>query len=101
MKMVAASPLPARAGSLQSFRAAIAHIEGNDAKAVAALRAALPLLETYKMPGPAAAVRWQLGRLVGGDEGAALIEDARAWLRKIGAVSPERMVAFGMPGIGD
>ena len=53
------------------------------------------------MIGAAAAVRWQLGQLVGGDEGAALIEGARAWLRKIGAVSPERMVACGMPGIGD
>jgi hypothetical protein len=71
------------------------------ADAIAELRAALPLLETYNMIGPAAAVRWQLGRLVGGDEGAALIERSRAWLCEIGAVSPERMIGVGMPGIGD
>ena len=53
------------------------------------------------MIGPAAAVRWQLGRILGGDEGAALIAGSRAWLREIGAVSAERMVAVGMPGIGD
>jgi hypothetical protein len=71
------------------------------ADAIAELRAALPLLETYNMIGPAAAVRWQLGRLVGGDEGAALIERSRAWLCEIAAVSPERMIGVGMPGIGD
>jgi hypothetical protein len=100
MKLIAASPLPARAGSLQSFHAALAHLEGNDDKAIAALRAALPLLEKFNMIGPAQAVRWQLGRLVGGDEGAALIEGARTRLRAMGAVSPERIVALGMPGIG-
>jgi serine/threonine protein kinase len=101
MKTIAASPLPARAGSLASFRAAVAHLEGDDERAVAELRSALPLLDRLRMVGPAAAVRWRLGQLLGGDEGTALLDDARAWFASLRAVRPERMVACGMPGIGD
>ena len=100
MKLVAKSPLPARHGLLASFRAVIAHIEGDDEKAIDALRAALADFESYKSIGPAMGARWQLGRLVGGDEGAKLIETARAWLRDIDAVNPERMAAVAMPGFG-
>lgn len=99
LKVVAAAPLPARTGTVHSFRAVIAHLEGSDAKAINELRMALPLLEKFNSFGAAAAARWQLGRLVGGDEGAALVEQARAWLQGMRAVRPERMVAWGMPGI--
>jgi eukaryotic-like serine/threonine-protein kinase len=96
---IAASPLPAKAPWLVATRAVIAHLEGNDAKAIALLRAALPLLDADQLLGPAVAARWQLGRLLGGDEGAALIKDARAWLRSVKASDPERLIAWGLPGV--
>lgn len=99
LKIIAASPLPAKTGSVHSFRAVIAHLEGRDDKAIAELRTALPLLDAFNSLGAAVAARWQLGRLVGGDEGAALIAQARAPLEAMRAVRPERMVAWGMPGI--
>jgi serine/threonine protein kinase len=101
LKLVAASPLPAAKGSVHSFRAVIAHLEGHDDKAIASLRTALPMLEAYNSVGAADAARWRLGQLVGGDEGAALIAQARTRLEAMRAVRPERMVAWGMPGIVD
>jgi tetratricopeptide (TPR) repeat protein len=99
LRAVTASPLPARATPVYSFRAVIAHLEGNDDRAIELLRAALPLHDKFQTIGPAMATRWQLGRLVGGDEGATLIETARTWMRGIGAVNPERVVNVGMPGL--
>ncbi len=101
LRTVAASPLPCRASSVSSFRAVIAHLEGDDETAITALRKALPLLDRYQMIGPAVCARWQLGRLVGGDEGAALVDQARTWLRSLRAVNPERVVAMGLPGIDE
>ncbi|HEY5920102.1 MAG TPA: AAA family ATPase [Kofleriaceae bacterium] len=99
LKIIAASPLPARLPSVHSFAAVIAHLEGHDDRAIAALRKAIAQLDRFKMTGPAVAARWRLGMLVGGDEGAALIDGARAWLDDAKASQPARMVAFGMPGI--
>ena len=101
LKIVTASPLPAAKGLVHSFRAVIAHLEGNDTKAITELRTALPMLDSYMSVGPALAARWQLGRLVGGDEGKTLIANARATLQAMGARRPDRIVAWGMPGIGD
>lgn len=98
-KVVDTSSLPAAKGSAHSFRAVIAHLEGNDAKAVEELRTALSQLDAFHSRGAASAARWRLGQLVGGDEGAALINQERAWLRGLRAMRPERMVAWGMPGI--
>ena len=100
LKIVDGSPLPASKGSVHSFRAVIAHLEGNDAKAIEELRTALPILDAFNTVGAATAARWRLGQLVGGDEGAALIAKARALLKTMRAVRPERMIAWGMPGIG-
>lgn len=101
LKLVGASPLPARTGSVHSFRAVIAHLEGNNDKAITELRAALPHLDAYHSTGAADAARWRLGQLVGGDEGAALIAGTRARLKAMRAVRPERMVDWGMPGFSD
>ncbi len=100
-KLIAASPFPARAGILHGFRAVLAHLDGNDTAAIDELRATLSAFETSHAIGGAMAARWQLGRLVGGDEGAALIKTASTWLQSIDAVRPERIVALGIPGIGD
>jgi hypothetical protein len=101
LRTIAVNPLPAHASSAQLFRAVIAHLEGNNDRAVAALRLALQLLDELGMIGPGMAARWQLGRLLGGDEGAALLDASRRWFNSIGTRNPERMAACGMPGIGD
>ncbi|HEY5951007.1 MAG TPA: hypothetical protein VIV40_36195, partial [Kofleriaceae bacterium] len=87
--------------SIHAFRAVIAHLHGNDAKAIVELQLAIGLFDQYKMIGPAAAARWQLGRLLGGDEGAALIERSRAWLTASGAARPEHIARLAIPGVGD
>ena len=101
LAVIDASPFPARVGTGLAFRAILAHLEGNETRAVDTLRAALPLLDQFRANGTAAAARWRLGQLVGGDEGAALIAGARAWLTSLGALRPERFVAFAMPGVSD
>jgi hypothetical protein len=98
MRVIAASPLPARTGPLLSFHASIAHLEGEDAKAIEHFRRALTFYDKHDSGGPAAAARWRLGDLVGGDEGAALKEQSRAFYRSVDAARPERMVAFALPG---
>ncbi|HEU4665253.1 MAG TPA: hypothetical protein VFS55_14590, partial [Dokdonella sp.] len=100
LAVIAASPLPARVSSIHSFRAVIAHLEDRPDKAVAELREAIDAFEALHMIGPAMAARWRLGALLGGDEGAALLERARGWLRGIRAARPEQIVAVAMPGIG-
>lgn len=98
MRVIAASPLPARTGPLLSFHASIAHLEGEDAKAIELFRRALAFYKEHDTVGPAAAAHWRLGDLVGGDEGAALKEQSRAFYRSVGAARPERIVAFAFPG---
>jgi hypothetical protein len=44
-----------------------------------------------------AAVRWRRGLLVGGDAGARLVTEARAWFRAEGCVRGERLAAAFVP----
>ncbi|HEX9101138.1 MAG TPA: hypothetical protein VF997_02985, partial [Polyangia bacterium] len=48
----------------------------------------------------AAVARWQLGRLVAGDEGAALVAAAEALLRAQSVRDPARVAATLAPGFG-
>jgi hypothetical protein len=66
--------------------------------AIASYRAALVGLESADAHMFAHAVRDRLGRLVGGDEGAALRTDVRAWLAREGVREPERMLEMMLPG---
>ena len=45
----------------------------------------------------AAASRWRMGELLGGDRGAALIAEARAWMTEQGIHNPTRMTAMRAP----
>jgi hypothetical protein len=99
LKVIAASPLPAHGGPLLSFRAMLAFLEGNESEAIERMRDALAFYDSHYTLGPAAASRWRLGQLVGGDEGKQLIGQSRAWYREVGAQRPERIVAGAMPGI--
>jgi hypothetical protein len=49
----------------------------------------------------AAGARWRLGELLDGDEGRALVDQARAALAAAGIVRPERVVALIAPVAAD
>jgi hypothetical protein len=74
----------------------LACLDGQRERAVAALRESLPraagaLIEQVH--------RRRLGELLGGDEGAALIAEADAFMRAGGVIDPERYAAAFTPGV--
>lgn len=71
---------------------------GHRDEAIARYRAALTGLEGADAHMFAHAVRDRLGRLVGGDEGAAMRAGVRAWLVAEGVREPERMLEMMLPG---
>jgi hypothetical protein len=46
----------------------------------------------------AAAARWQRGRILGGEEGRALVVSAERWMTEQGIVNKARMAAMLAPG---
>ncbi|MCA9494550.1 MAG: hypothetical protein KC621_31700, partial [Myxococcales bacterium] len=71
-------------------------LEGQPERAVAAWREGARQLETTGQLLQAAGVRHRLGRALGGDEGAALVQAAEAWMKGQGVVDPEGMVRMVM-----
>jgi hypothetical protein len=69
--------------------------------AVATYRNAALGFDAVDMIGHAAVARWRLGELVGGDEGRALLNQARAALDAEGIVRPDRVVAMYAPVAAD
>jgi serine/threonine protein kinase len=78
---------PVQAGMLD---AAIAHTRGDLAAAVDGLSRLACELDRRGVVGGAAAARWHLGTMAGGDTGAALRAEAAAALRAVGVASPAR-----------
>jgi len=96
-KKVRSLPLPLMPPCAMMLEGAAADIEGNDAEAVRLYRAALPVLEDHDTLLFARAIRDRLGRLVGGDEGAQLRADTRAWLEREGVREPDTMLSMLLP----
>jgi hypothetical protein len=69
-------------GFAKLVRASAARARGDDAAAIIQLRAALSAFELSSMSLHAACCRRALGRLIGGDQGALLIEASNAWTRE-------------------
>ncbi len=84
--------------SVQLIRATIAFHRGQVAEAVALLESAAAGFETVDMLLYAAAVRWQLGKLRGGERGHSLIQNAKAFMTDQGIRNPPRMVYAYAPG---
>jgi len=78
---------------------AIAVLAGRVDDAIAHYRSAVAGLETCETFLYAHAVRFHLGALVGGDEGAAMQATTRAWLEREGVRKPERMLTMLLPVI--
>ncbi len=80
------------------LQAGSAHLRGDDAAAVASLRAAARLADEVPMKLYAAAARRVLGHLIGGTEGERLIDEADAAFALEGVVNPTRYAALICPG---
>jgi hypothetical protein len=80
------------------FDGLIAEAEGRPEHAVAQYRAALPGLDQNDTHLFAHAARHRLGRLIGGDEGAALCGEARAWLDGESVREPDTVLDMLLPG---
>jgi hypothetical protein len=77
--------------------AGLAVLCGDVEAAAAGYRSAAPGFDAVDMVMHAAVTRWRLGELVGGDEGRALVAQARAVLAAEGIVRPERVLAMFAP----
>ena len=80
------------------FDGLIAEAEGRPDHAIAQYRAALPGLEQHDTHLFAHAGRDRLGRLLGGDEGAALRAQTHAWLDAESVREPDTMLDMLLPG---
>lgn len=86
-------------GLADLVRAGVAHVRGQQARCEQLLEQAADLLEGRDMHLYAAAARRQLGRCIGGQRGAELIEQADALFAKERVRNPARMAAMMVPGI--
>jgi serine/threonine protein kinase len=79
--------------------AAVAFQGGDRSRAVDLLKKGIEALEGQRMRLFAAAARWRLGVLVGGDEGAVCRAEADRFFVEQGVREPDRMVAMLAPGL--
>jgi tRNA A-37 threonylcarbamoyl transferase component Bud32/tetratricopeptide (TPR) repeat protein len=80
------------------LRASAAHVLGDDAEAVDALRHEVVRLDESQTMLYAAAAKFRLGTLLYGDEGAEFIRTAEEWMTGQGIQRPDRMTAMLIPG---
>lgn len=90
--------LPYAIGWSQLIDAAVNVQRGRIETAVEELRAAADGFDAQSMGMHATAARWRLGELLGGDAGAALVEEARLDLSGRSIERPERMIVVLAPG---
>jgi hypothetical protein len=89
---------PAASGFGHLLRANIARARGQDAVALDALKVAIPLLSNYGLDLWIPAAQRELGRMLGGDEGSALRDEAQRSLVRCGVKDHDRFAAMLMPG---
>jgi hypothetical protein len=80
------------------LRAGIAAQVGDREDAAASQRRGLAATDETHMAGSVGLMRWRLGELLGGDEGAALLAAANAWFAREGVVDPARYLDVYAPG---
>ena len=90
--------LPVIAYVSQLFDGLIADADGRPEEAIARYRAAIPGLDRHDTHLYANAARDRLGRLIGGDEGAALRAGVRAWLDRESVREPDTILDMLLPG---
>jgi hypothetical protein len=90
---------PRASAHARSIRAALAAARGDRAAAAELLALAAARFDALDMALHAAALRYRLGRLVGGDRGRELTAGAIGWMEGQGILRPDRMAATFAPGI--
>ncbi len=80
------------------LRAGVASVERDVQGAASSLRSAIELAEAAQMSGYAGAARHQLGRLLGGDDGDALVATAQRAMTAQGIRQPARFASTLVPG---
>jgi tetratricopeptide (TPR) repeat protein len=90
--------IPSKTALATLLRAGIAGALSDTDRAATLLRAAAPAIDAADMALNAAAARRTLGKLLGGDEGRALVDQAEAWMRSESIKNPARMTAMLAPG---
>src|SRR5262249_49088982 len=80
------------------LRAGIASLEGDRGAAVAHARGAADGFDGVNMALHAAAARYRLGALVGGEEGRTLVERAETWMRSETVKNFARLTDMLAPG---
>jgi serine/threonine protein kinase len=80
------------------LRAGAANAEGDRKGAIAALKTAVDLAVAADMSGYATAARYQLGSLLGGEEGAQLVARAQEAMEAQGVRKPSRFAGTLVPG---
>ena len=78
--------------------ATIAHLEGDVPRTMSLLEETWTLAEQQQIAHLAAVARHRYGELVGGEEGAAQLARAAAWMEEEQIREPERMLAVWSPG---
>ena len=90
--------MPWAAPLASMLEASIARESGDDAGAQSALRRAIKAAEAAEMGLHAASSRRQLGVLLGGDDGAAMVAQAEEAMKGLGVRVPERYAQMLLPG---
>jgi tetratricopeptide (TPR) repeat protein len=91
-------PTSYTAGAAHLLDAGVAKVQGRAERAERALRQALIALDAAGRAMHSAAARRQLGRLMGGDEGARLVREADDYMTEQGVAFPERVANMLVPG---
>jgi len=97
-RRMARSSLPQSPGLAAALRAGVAALRGDTDARVAALEQSLRVLDAAEMALYAGAARRQLGRLVGGDRGRALLAEADARFAREGVRRPDAFEVLLLPG---
>ena len=100
-KRLAREEYPVAEPFIPYINGSVAHLQGDDDSAVRLLRESAAAFEAIQFKLYAAATNRQLGRLLGGDEGRALVQRADATMREEGIVRPDRIAALLAPGFRD
>jgi tetratricopeptide (TPR) repeat protein len=100
-RTLASHKLPAATAWAELVRATLAYQEKNEQLARARLERAYSLFDGAKMRLYAEATRSRLGRLLGGDEGAAMTSVSERWLLSEGVENPRAMLRMLTPGFDE
>src|SRR2546426_488086 len=97
-RRIAREPIPYAQAWAELVVGGVAALQGDEETAVRSAARGITACEAAGLAGYAAAIRRCYGRLIRGDQGAALVQAADAWFLAQGVAEPERMTRMLAPG---